>query len=65
MLKINCQKVILARANAGLTARELSKLSNVGANTISRIENGCSQPKASTIGKIAKALNVPLLELLV
>lgn len=64
MFKINSQKVILARANAGLTEKELAKLSKVGVNTISKIENCHSQPKASTIGKIAKALNVKLEDLI-
>ena len=65
MLKVDGQKLLLERAKSGITAKELSILANVAPNTISRIENGRSKPKPSTIGKIAKALNIKLEELII
>lgn len=37
-MKVNVNKMVLARARKGLTIFELSKISGVNRNTISRIE---------------------------
>jgi transcriptional regulator with XRE-family HTH domain len=63
-LKINKEKVILARAQAAMTIRDLSKVSTVAASTINRIEKGYIEPNPVTIGRIAKALNITVEELL-
>ncbi|XZN14369.1 helix-turn-helix domain-containing protein (plasmid) [Clostridium perfringens] len=48
-----------------LTLKELSKLSGVGVSTISEIESGkISNPKATTLNKIAKVLEVDINTLL-
>lgn len=56
MLKVDIQKIIIERANQGLTRRDLSKLSDVREVTIARMEKGNKTPRLDTIGKIAKAL---------
>lgn len=62
-MKIDTRKLFLERANARLTTKELAQKANIGTKTYSKIENGHVQPKATTIGKIARALNVPVKEL--
>ncbi|AZV58383.1 helix-turn-helix transcriptional regulator [Clostridium sp. AWRP] len=58
MLKVNINKIILARAEARMTVRELSRVSKLAVSTINKIENGYAKPNPVTIGKLAKALNV-------
>lgn len=57
-------KVRNYRKAIGLSLREFSELSGVGRTTISEIENNKSNPSMETIEKIAKALNVPISNLL-
>lgn len=57
-------KLKLERARAGLTVDDLAKKSNVGRQTISRIEKGTSEPRISTLGKIAKSLEIDVEELI-
>jgi DNA-binding XRE family transcriptional regulator len=64
MLKVDSNKLILARANIPMTVRELSKASGVAVSTISKIENGHCEPNLITIGKLAKALNIKVQDLL-
>ena len=63
MIKVNTDKVILSRAEASMTVRELSKASNVAASTISKIEKGHTEPNLITVGKLAKALGVRVSDL--
>lgn len=65
MLKVDTTKMVLARAEAVMTVRELSKVSKVAASTINRIERGHIDPNPVTIGRIAKALNVSVNELII
>lgn len=65
MLKVNREKFIIARAQATMTVRELSKESNVAASTISRIEKGHIEPNPVTLGRIAKALKISLEEIII
>lgn len=60
MIKINGKKVMMARANAGLTLSELSQKCGITRNTVSRIEKEKVQPRISTLGKIARVLNKPV-----
>lgn len=57
-------KLKIERARAGLTVDGLAKKSNVDSQTISRIENGKTEPRVSTLGRIAKALNIDVEELI-
>lgn len=64
MIKVNTDKVILARAEAAMTVRELSKASNVAASTICKLEKGHTEPNLITLGKLAKALGVRVSDLI-
>lgn len=48
----------------GFNLRDLSEKSGVGKTTISELENNKSNPSIETLGKIAKALDVPVSSLL-
>ncbi|WIF95020.1 helix-turn-helix domain-containing protein [Caminicella sporogenes] len=56
MIEIDVEKIALERAIQGLTVRELSKKSGVGASTISKLELRKSKPRLTTVAKIAKGL---------
>lgn len=57
-MKIDTNKVQIAMANACITSKELSELSGVSRESLTKMFNGKRNPKPITIGKIAKALNV-------
>lgn len=59
-MKINKQKLQLAMANACLNMDDLAALAEVSRVSISKYLSGVRNPKPKTIGKIAKALNVPV-----
>lgn len=48
----------LLRASKGLTLKQLSELSGVPIETISRIENGHRQPHLNTVKKLADAFDI-------
>jgi transcriptional regulator with XRE-family HTH domain len=54
----------IARSKADMTLMELEAASGVGASTISKIERGVSQPQATTLHKLAEALDVDVADLL-
>lgn len=58
MLQINPTKLILAIANKGLSATELSELSGVSVVTLARFKAGTQKARPQTLGKLAKALDV-------
>lgn len=60
MMKIDKMKIDVAMANKGCSAKELSKKSGVSQITIARLKSGVQKARPETIGKIAKALNVPV-----
>lgn len=60
----NLNVVKLERSRAGMTIDELSQKSKVAKQTISRIENGETAPRSSTLGKIASALQIEVEKLL-
>ena len=63
-MRISKNKLGLAMLNAGVEPiRDLAAASGVSINTISRSNNG-GTVKLSTLGRIAKALNVDPAELL-
>lgn len=55
-MEIDVDKIILERANQGLTMSELAEKSGLNLKTVSRLENGQVNTSITTIGKIAKAL---------
>lgn len=63
-MEIDNKKFSVALANSCLTLDELSSLSSVGRSTISRVKNGTQAATPKTLGKIARALNVKVEDLL-
>jgi transcriptional regulator with XRE-family HTH domain len=57
-------KLKLLRGRAGLSLRELAALSGVNQSTISQLEVGHRKAQIATLGKLARALNCDLSELL-
>ena len=62
-MKINLFKlnVILARKEMAIT--ELSKISGIPSSTLTKITTGKQAPRPITVGRIAKALDVDVLEI--
>ena len=54
----------LARIRAGLDQYELADRAGVTQTTISRLERGIGAPHGKTLGKLAAALGVDVLDLL-
>lgn len=52
------------RQASNLTASELSRRSNISPAMLSKIENGSTSPSLATLQALAKALDVPITELL-
>lgn len=59
-MKIDKMKMDVAMANKGYSAKELSERCGVSQITIARLKKGVQGARTQTIGKIAKALNVPV-----
>lgn len=64
MLRIDHNKFLLALAKSGMTTTELKVKSGVGGNTISKIINSQFIVRPASIGKLAKALNVDVEQLI-
>jgi transcriptional regulator with XRE-family HTH domain len=63
-MKLSPNKLLLAMANACITITELAEKSNVSRVALTRFTTGKSNPKPVTIGKIAKALNIKVEDLI-
>jgi len=59
-MKIDKHKVDLAMANKCYSAEELAEITGISPITIARIRRGIQKPRPKTIGMIARALNVPV-----
>lgn len=57
-------KLDLAMANKAYSAKELSQKCGVSQVTIVRIKKGVQEARPETIGKIAKALDVPVTDII-
>jgi predicted transcriptional regulator len=57
-------KLAKTRHEKDLSQRALAKLSHVGNITIARIEMGTIDPRVSTMKALAKALKVPVSDLI-
>ncbi len=56
-MKICKNKIDIAMANCCISISELAEQSKVSRSSIGRFINGKTEPKPVTVGKIAKALN--------
>lgn len=63
-MKINTQRLDVAIADACLTMNELSKQSRVNIVTLTKVRKGTQEPTPKTVGKIAKALNISVEEII-
>ena len=59
-MKIDKMKVDIAMANKGFSAKELSGKCGISQITITRLKKGVQKARPETVGKIAKALDVPV-----
>lgn len=64
-MKLDLKKLEIAMAEKCYTIQELSKVSTVGVSIISNIFNRGQQPNLWTIGKLARALKVPVKDLII
>ena len=63
-MKIDKKKFDIAFANAACTLKEFANKSGIAEVTICRIIKGKQKARLSTIGKLAKALNVKVEEII-
>lgn len=63
-MKVSKDKLDIYLANSCMNYKELSEKSGVSTVTISRMINGKQLPKTKTLGKIAKALNTNVTEII-
>lgn len=63
-MKLCQKKYELLVAEKCLSDKEISILSGVGRSTITQIKKGRREPMPQTLGKLAKALNVDVTELI-
>ena len=63
-MKIDNYKLDVQMAIQGLTSVELSKVTGVSQVSIARFRRGVQQPRPATLGKIARALNVPVTDII-
>lgn len=59
-MQINRNKLELIMATECITSEGLSKLTGVSQVTLARMKSGSQNARPATVGKIAKALNVPV-----
>ena len=58
------EKLAMARKRACYSQQQLSKLSGISQQAISKLENGKSSPSEYTMRQLAAALHIPLSELI-
>lgn len=63
-MKFDKDKLLILMAEQELNPYDLCKLSGVAYQTYLKVSKGKAKPKPATIGKIAKALNVKVQDLL-
>lgn len=63
-MKIDKQKLQIAMANACMNNRDLANSAKISRISISAYFSGKRKPSWKTIGKIAKALNVPVTDII-
>jgi DNA-binding Xre family transcriptional regulator len=63
-MRIDKKKFDLAMAENCFSAKRLSSITGISTVTITKIKNGSQKARPQTIGKLAKALNVKVEELI-
>lgn len=63
-MTISKAKLEIAMANACMNSIELCEKAKIGKHTLVQIKSGKRNPKPVTIGKIARALDIKVIELI-
>lgn len=63
-MKLDLRKLNIAMAKKCITVTELAKKSALSRITLTKVTTNRTNPKPATIGKIAKALNIQVEDLL-
>lgn len=63
-MNLNLENIRIAMAKECLSVNDLVEKTGLGRATVSKIINGRQKPKTKTIGIIAKALKVDVLEII-
>lgn len=63
-MTLNRQALEISIAKAGLSLVDTARLSGVGLSTVSKAINGKTALRRASIGKLAKALNVDVTDLI-
>ena len=63
-MKIDMQKLTVAMANESMLLKDLCQKAGIGEVTFRNIRAGRSEPRPATVGKIAKALNVKVQDII-
>ncbi len=63
-MKIDKQNLQIAMANKCLNVDDLAKVAGVSRVSITKYASGMTKPRTKTLGKIAKALDVPVEKLI-
>lgn len=64
-MKLDIEKLKIFQAQNCLENKELAEKAGINIASLQRIKNGSHNPRLITIGKLAKALNVKVAELIV
>ena len=64
-MQINVQRIQIAMANACMGVDDLSSASGVSRISIGKYLSGKREPRPKTLGQIARALNVPVTDIIV
>lgn len=64
-MKLSGNRVRAARDAKGMSRSEVARLAHTSIDTIKRAEAGTNDPAASTLARIAQALDVPVGDLFV
>lgn len=63
-MNVSKSKIFILMANECINIHELAKKANLSLTTLNTTLNNKRKPKPTTVGKIAKALNVDVVEIL-
>lgn len=63
-MKINKQKLEIAMANACLSMDDLAALAGISRVSLTKYVSSGTRPRTKTVGKIAKALNIRVEDLI-
>ena len=63
-MKFDNEKFMVATANSGMMLKDVAKKADISENALRDIRYGKAKPRTSTLGRIAKALNVDVRDII-